>query len=124
MSTTMRMVTDLTVSGSMTNDMVKVPSTWPMEISTLANGERETKPEEESTTSLREMYMMVELSYLLLLGYWLGGRRHGKGTYQWNNGSMYTGEWRFDKMNGRGTIRNPDGQEYSGEFVNDERVDR
>lgn len=35
-------------------------------------------------------------------GYWLNGKRHGKGIYRWNNGETYNGDWKNDRMNGYG----------------------
>ena len=46
------------------------------------------------------------------------GKRHGQGTYTWNDGDKYTGEWKDGKLNGYGTYTWKDGGKYEGYFVN------
>ena len=54
------------------------------------------------------------------------GKRHGQGTYTWNNGDKYTGEWKDGKLNGYGTFTWKETRvgymyKYEGYFVNDQR---
>lgn len=37
-------------------------------------------------------------------GYFKNGRRHGKGIYRWDSGSVYDGEWENDLKNGYGKM--------------------
>ncbi|QWG00440.1 hypothetical protein KMW28_12330 [Flammeovirga yaeyamensis] len=44
------------------------------------------------------------------------GKRHGSGTYTWQDGTQYQGKWRNDLMEGRGTLRFANGNKYEGNF--------
>lgn len=37
-------------------------------------------------------------------GYKLNGKRHGKGKFTFEDGSIYDGMWKENKMNGFGTL--------------------
>ncbi|KAL4494046.1 hypothetical protein ABPG72_016002 [Tetrahymena utriculariae] len=51
-------------------------------------------------------------------GEWLKGKRHGKGTFYDEDGSIYEGEWKDDQMTGKGRLILKDGQQYEGDLVN------
>ena len=50
---------------------------------------------------------------------WLNGMMHGRGTYTFSTGSVYSGEFKNDEFNGIGTFTQADGTVYSGEFKDD-----
>ena len=45
---------------------------------------------------------------------YFGGMKHGKGTYSWNNGSVYSGDWENNKITGQGVYKWHNGKEYTG----------
>jgi len=47
------------------------------------------------------------------------GKRHGKGTSTWADGTKYVGEFRDGKFNGQGTFTWAIGGKYVGEFRED-----
>ena len=47
------------------------------------------------------------------------GRRHGEGTYTWDNGDTYEGEWVEDRREGHGTMTWASGARYDGDWLND-----
>jgi hypothetical protein len=47
-------------------------------------------------------------------GSYRDGKRSGRGTFLWSDGSKYTGEWANDMMEGYGTLTLPDGSKYQG----------
>ncbi|KAH3744687.1 phosphatidylinositol-4-phosphate 5-kinase [Pelomyxa schiedti] len=42
------------------------------------------------------------------------GRRDGRGTFTWRDGSRYEGRWKDDEMHGNGTFTWPNGDVYAG----------
>lgn len=51
-------------------------------------------------------------------GFWKNGLKDGFGTYQWKDGSKYSGNWIADKMSGLGHYFKGDTYEFVGEFKN------
>ncbi len=50
-------------------------------------------------------------------------KRHGRGTFVWDDGDMYIGVWKNDKRNGQGVSYCEDGSiEYDGEWKDGEMV--
>lgn len=49
-------------------------------------------------------------------GYFKNGKRNGKGTYTYTDGSKYVGEWEDGMFNGKGTLTTPTKYKYVGEF--------
>ena len=47
------------------------------------------------------------------------GKREGRGTQIWTDGSKYVGNWKDDMANGRGRLIHGDGDSYEGEWQND-----
>lgn len=45
------------------------------------------------------------------------GKKHGKGTYCWANGSKYEGDWLHGKKTGKGKYSWANGGFYEGEFL-------
>ncbi len=50
------------------------------------------------------------------------GRKHGKGTYQWLDGSSYEGDFESGVRHGKGHFRWANGEYYKGEYVKDQRT--
>ena len=50
------------------------------------------------------------------------GRKHGKGTYQWLDGSSYEGDYHSDARHGKGHFRWPNDEYYKGEYIKDQRT--
>lgn len=50
-------------------------------------------------------------------GEWFEGKMHGKGIYQYSDGSVYEGAWVSGKMQGKGQFRYPNGNLYDGDFM-------
>lgn len=44
------------------------------------------------------------------------GKRHGLGTYTWEDGTVYQGRWRNDLMEGKGSLKFANGNKYEGNF--------
>eukprot|EP00347_Sterkiella_histriomuscorum_P020141 403338954 len=51
-------------------------------------------------------------------GEWKGGKRHGKGTMKWDDGSIFEGLWQADQRIS-GTLKMTNGMIYIGTFKND-----
>lgn len=41
--------------------------------------------------------------FILFLGQWENGTKHGEGTYSYKNKDTYSGFWQFGKKKGKGT---------------------
>ncbi len=52
------------------------------------------------------------------LGDYLNGKKHGKGSYKFADGTIYTGYFKNDQPHGNGSIKYFNGDSYIGEFVN------
>ena len=50
------------------------------------------------------------------------GRKHGKGTYQWLDGSSYEGDFESGVRHGKGHFQWANGEYYKGEYVKDQRT--
>lgn len=46
---------------------------------------------------------------------------HGKGTYRWKDGKVYSGEFMNDKMEGNGVFIWPDKKKYVGQYSKDRK---
>uniref|UniRef100_A0A6C0K1G5 Ubiquitin-like domain-containing protein n=1 Tax=viral metagenome TaxID=1070528 RepID=A0A6C0K1G5_9ZZZZ len=49
------------------------------------------------------------------------GKRHGKGTMTYLDGSIYKGEWENDQRHGKGKLIYANGESYEGEWKDDKR---
>ena len=54
------------------------------------------------------------------IGEFLGGKRHGYGTYYWNDGAIYQGYWEADLKNGYGKLTSG-ANAYEGNWKDDKR---
>jgi hypothetical protein len=50
------------------------------------------------------------------------GRKDGKGTYRWHDGSSYAGDFSEDDRHGLGTFLWSNGESYKGDYLKDERT--
>jgi len=57
----------------------------------------------------------------MYIGDWLNGVRTGKGTYKWNTGSEYIGDFINAKRQGKGVMLFSDGGKYEGDWFNNNR---
>ena len=58
------------------------------------------------------------------VGEFIGGKRHGFGTFFYANGSQYEGEWEDNFKQGQGVFTFDDGSIYDGAFMADKMVNR
>ena len=52
----------------------------------------------------------------------LRSKKHGKGTYYYNNGDIYDGEWEENYRSGKGELNCKKGDLCKGDFAHDELV--
>ncbi|NXY62502.1 R10B2 protein, partial [Callaeas wilsoni] len=57
------------------------------------------------------------------VGDFVKGERHGRGTFIYADGAMYSGEWDCNKKHGKGIFVFKNGHVFQGEFVNDHPVE-
>jgi len=50
-------------------------------------------------------------------GGFFNGQKHGKGRFEWPDGSVYEGDFRNNNVEGEGTFTWPDGRVYRGQWV-------
>lgn len=50
-------------------------------------------------------------------------KRHGFGSYKWEDGSLYHGNWNDDKMSGYGKLQYSNGDIYEGNFEDNKAED-
>jgi len=55
----------------------------------------------------------------IYFGYWVFGKRIGKGIFIWKSGEYYAGEWLDARMHGFGKYAFSTGDIYEGNWVND-----
>lgn len=72
----------------------------------------------------KELKLVINLSFYILgqdrskyCGEYFEGKKHGKGKYEWADGSYYDGDWKDNKINGFGTYKWADGRGYTGEWL-------
>ena len=64
--------------------------------------------------------VLLSFSYVLFANECVSGDcKNGYGTYEWDDGTKYTGEHKNNVAEGKGVIVLPDGSKYEGEFKND-----
>ena len=56
------------------------------------------------------------------IGEFRNSKRHGKGTYYWNDGNKYVGEWKNDQREGIGVSYASNGGKVVGEWKNGNRI--
>ena len=52
-------------------------------------------------------------------GFFVDGKKEGKGTMLWKSGNKYVGEWKNNNMEGYGSFYYANGEKYEGERKND-----
>ena len=52
----------------------------------------------------------------------MDSQKHGEGTFNWTDGTMYAGSWVGGKMEGYGVYFWPTGSKFSGEYKNDKKL--
>ena len=69
-------------------------------------------------TGIQHGYGIFDCDGGVAEGQFLNGKKHGQGTYVWNNGDRYIGEYKEDIRTGQGTLIWKDGEKYVGQFLN------
>lgn len=54
-------------------------------------------------------------------GSYKAGKKEGRGTFSWDDGTKYSGQWANDQMEGYGTLTLSDGSKYQGYWRNGKR---
>ena len=68
-----------------------------------------------------EGFQKVEFENGVYEGSIVNGKRHGNGTYTWDDGNQYSGSWSEDQKAGEGVFQWVTGDRYEGEYLNDLR---
>ena len=46
------------------------------------------------------------------------GKKHGRGTFIWSDGSIYNGQFQHNNIEGTGEYKWADGRSYNGDWKN------
>ena len=85
---------------------------------TIAAADRNNKEKDASNKSEPQgEFKRIEIDGDLFEGYFINGKKNGRGKYTWANGDVYDGMWKDGKRCGRGTYTWADGTYYEGEFA-------
>ena len=128
----------LTLSLSKQSNSVRLSSVWQpenynyfsvMSVTKAQSGEAYSSPAQLKYSTKNGMQLVTSgtegsgSSYVTQRygnGYYVGeianGKRHGHGTYYWNNGDVYEGEWKDGEKTGQGKLTRPSGDVYEGEW--------
>ena len=60
--------------------------------------------------------------YNIYRGFFVGGKRHGFGIFQYANGAKYEGEWSENLKHGKAIYSTENGRQYVGLFENDRPI--
>lgn len=63
----------------------------------------------------------MKVQYLIDLGNFLNGKKHGNGVYHYSTGGKFKGEWVNDKKCGYGVIEYANNDKFEGYWMNGER---
>lgn len=69
-------------------------------------------------------FKRIEIDGDLFEGYFINGKKNGRGKYTWANGDVYDGMWKDGKRCGRGTFTWADGDTYEGDWRDGKRCGR
>lgn len=84
---------------------------------TIAAADRNNKEKDASNKSEPQgEFKRIEIDGDLFEGYFINGKKNGRGKYTWANGDVYDGMWKDDKRTGRGRITWSNGDTYEGEW--------
>ena len=84
---------------------------------TIAAADRNNKEKDASNKSEPQgEFKRIEIDGDLFEGWFINGKKNGRGKYTWANGDEYEGEFKDNAMNGQGTYHFASGRVYTGEF--------
>ncbi len=84
---------------------------------TIAAADRNNKEKDASNKSEPQgEFKRIEIDGDLFEGYFLNGKKNGRGKYIWANGDVYDGMWKDGKRCGRGRISWSNGASFDGEW--------
>lgn len=92
---------------------------------TIAAADRNNKEKDASNKSEPQgEFKRIEIDGDLFEGYFINGKKNGRGKYIWANGDIFDGNWVDGKRTGKGRITWSDGDTYEGEWKNGKRCGR
>ena len=84
---------------------------------TIAAADRNNKEKDASNKSeLQGEFKRIEIDGDLFEGYFINGKKNGRGKYIWANGNVYDGNWVDGKCAGKGRISWSSGASFDGEW--------
>ena len=84
---------------------------------TIAAADRNNKEKDASNKSEPQgEFKRIEIDGDLFEGYFLNGKKNGRGKYTWANGNVYDGNWVDGKCTGKGRISWSSGASFDGEW--------
>lgn len=84
---------------------------------TIAAADRNNKEKDASNKSEPQgEFKRIEIDGDLFEGYFINGKKNGRGKYTWANGDVYDGMWKDGKRCGRGRISWSNGASFDGEW--------
>lgn len=84
---------------------------------TIAAADRNNKEKDPSDKSAPQAeFKRLEIDGDLFEGYFINGKKNGRGKYIWANGNVYDGNWVDGKCTGKGRISWSSGASFDGEW--------
>ena len=84
---------------------------------TIAAADRNNKEKDASNKSEPQgEFKRIEIDGDLFEGYFINGKKNGRGKYIWANGNVYDGNWVDGKCTGKGRISWSSGASFDGEW--------
>ena len=84
---------------------------------TIAAADRNNKEKDASDKSAPQgEFKRIEIDGDLFEGYFINGKKNGRGKYIWANGDIFDGNWVDGKRTGKGRITWSNGDTYEGEW--------
>ena len=103
-----------THNGSTADDNVRKNATANTEPTSTAVPTSAKDPSDESAPQAE--FKRLEIDGDLFEGYFLNGKKNGRGKYTWANGNVYDGNWVDGKCTGKGRISWSSGASFDGEW--------
>lgn len=92
---------------------------------TIAAADRNNKEKDASNKSEPQgEFKRIEIDGDLFEGYFINGKKNGRGKYIWANGDIFDGNWVDGKRHGHGTYTWADGDTYEGDWKDGKRCGR
>lgn len=104
-----------THNGSTADDDVRKNATANTDPTSTAVPTSAKDPSDKSAPQAE--FKRIEIDGDLFEGYFINGKKNGRGKYTWANGDVYDGMWKDDKRTGRGRISWSNGAFFDGEWL-------